>query len=269
MGMFLGYRIKSTNISRVASILQKAKANLYEGAMEEYHRLLSEEIAGVVDDITLNLMQRPPHPILDEAVSRLNAQIERAETLGTGTEYDLRAGVTVIPDKAYTYLMLTVSNPSLVEVFAKTEGIEDYTVDMTVEKENDVPSERAAKWEGLRKACGSGSISFTAALTNRMTVDTGRLTFISKESRAMDRARWNMTARLMNSYAGGQEIRGEQLMPTLDKALLRLTDCEAEAMRDMADRLTATLIDIDLDLVTKDPRQPAQDPLDEDAGCEE
>lgn len=259
MGMFLGYRIKSTNISRVASILQKAKENLYEGAMEEYHRLLSEEIAGVVDDITLNLMQRPPHPILDEAVRRLNAQIERAETLGTGTEYDLRAGVTVIPDKTYTYLMLSVSNPSLVEVFAKTGGIEDYTVDMTAERENSVPSERAAKWESLRKACGNGGVSFTAALTNRMVVEPERLTLIPKEDRAMDRARWNMTARLMNSYAGGQEIHGEQLMPILDKALLRLTDCESEAMAEMSRRLAATLIDISMDLVTKDPRQSTQD----------
>lgn len=265
MGTFLGYRIKSTNISRVASILHKAKENLYEGAMEEYHRLLSEEVAEVVDDITLNLMQRPPHPILDEAVRRLNAQIERAETLGTGTEYDLRAGVSVIPDKSYTYLMLSVSNPSLVEVFTKADGIEDYTVDMTAEKENDVPSERAVKWESLRKACGNGGVSFSAVLTNRMVVEPERLTFIPKEDRAMDRARRNMTARWMNNYAGGLEICGEQLMPILDKALLRLTGYEFDAITEMANRLTATLIDINMNLITKDPSQPTQD----EDGCYE
>ena len=78
MSQFLGYRIKSTNIKKLETILLAAKLNLKEAAKSEYHRLLSEEITEIFDDIILGVIERPNCPIIDVAVNQLNTRISQA-----------------------------------------------------------------------------------------------------------------------------------------------------------------------------------------------
>lgn len=257
MSRFWGYRIKSVNINQVESILKNAKAKIAEAASEEYHRLLGIEIATLIDDITLNIQQRPNIPIFNAAINVLNEKISRAEAIGTGTEYDLRTGVTIIPDKGYTYLMLTASNSSLIPAFESTEGIENYTVDFSIKDKTEEQSARSKKWERLWKRNEDSPAILTSSLTTQIKPDPNKLTFPSKLDRASDRARHTITSRLLNQYACGQEIKPAQLMPLLDLALERILDDDIQRELDITiDNLCRILLDISLEITMKDPREP-------------
>ena len=260
MQQFHGYRIKSTNIETVEKTLRAAKENLAEAAKEAYHRFLGEEVAELVDDITLGIRQRPGISILDAAIQQLNQRVSTAENLSTMTEYDLRSGVTIIPDKGYTYLLFTAANPTLEKAFADAQGIEDYTVGLGPNAENtEEGSARAKKWERLCKRTTDNPALLTATLTSKINVDPSILVFPDKEMRAGIRARRNLTSRYLNQYACGQEIKREQLMPLLDKALERiLSDDASEQLRQMTERLSNILIDITPELIMKDPSSPAE-----------
>lgn len=258
MGQFLGYRVKTTNISKIEKILRTAKANLREAAETEYHRMLSQEICELVDDITLGVMQRPEFPLLEAATNLLNDKIGRAEMSSSGTEYDLRAGVSIIPDKQYTYFILTVSNPALEEAFRSSPNIEDYRV-TEEELRHDVRTAAAAKWDELRKRCDNAPSMLSATLTNRMTVDPEKLKFESPVVRAKTRARRNLTARLLNQYACGKEIQSTQLMSMMDMALAKLMDEDIQTeLNESAAHLTGSLAVITMELIMHDPRKPAE-----------
>lgn len=260
MSEFLGYRIQTTNIGKLEKILLKAKDSIHAKAEEEYHRLLSEEICELIDDITLGVRQRPNQPLLDEAIAILNDKISRAEIAGSGTEYDMRTGVALLPDNKYTYVMLSVSNMKLEEAFSSSEGIEPYKVSDKDGVEGS-RSPAAEKWEQFRKKYGSQPAIISATLTSRLTPDPSKLAFESPLSRAKTRARRAMTSRILNSYACGKEIQNTQLMAMMDKALLRLTDDDiVEEMDAMVSQLSMTLIDITLDIILQDPRKPVAEP---------
>lgn len=263
MGQFLGYRIKTTNIGRVEKILRDAKANLHEAAMSEYHRLLSQEICELVDDITLGVVQRPEISILEAATAILNDKINRTEVTSSGTEYDLRAGVSIIPDKQYTYLILSVANPAMEEAFRASHDIEDYRVSEE-EVRNDTRTAAAVKWDELRQRCQNAPSLMNATLTNHMTVDPERLEFDSPIVRAKVRARRRVTTHFLNSYAAQGEIKSKDLMPLLDKALAKMTDEDVQAeLEEAAAQLAQSLVVITMNLVMHDPRQPAAQTFDE------
>lgn len=256
---FLGYRIKSTNIAKVEAVLRDAKSNLASAASEEYHRFLSEEVCELVDDIAMNIKPRPTNmTILEAATQSLNRSISAAESLNTGTEYDLRSGVSIIPDKGYTYLLLTAWNPLLPQVFGKTEGIEPYTVGLGVSPNSDEERDvRGKKWERLFRRTQAEPALLTATLTNMMQVEPKMLVFPEKKDRAYVRARRALTARLLNQYANGESISSERLMPLMDKALAKVLDDEcAEELDKMAAQLMNILVDINLTLITTLPEDP-------------
>lgn len=257
-----GYRIKTPSISKVETILLAAKNNVREAADRQYHELLSEEVSALVDGITLNIYQRPPCSIFDEAVRRLNDKINRTEMTSSGTEYDLRAGVSIIPDGGYTYLMFSANNPALEDAFASTKQIEPYAV-----SGDDVNSEEAKKWESFCERYHRESPMLSASLTSRMSADVDKLTYASPLERAQTIARHNLTRLLLNQYACGREIQQQDLMSTLDKALSRLVeDDQMSALSEMTMQLSSTLIEITKELVVFDPSKPKSEPI---VGAEE
>lgn len=265
MKQFHGYRIKTTNIGTVENTLRAAKRNLAEASKEAYHRFLGEEIAELVDDVTLNIRQRPNISILDAAVKILNEKVSAAESRSTMTEYDLRSRATIIPDKTYTYLLFIASNPTLEKAFADTAGIEDYSVGLDPNAENTgEDSVRAKKWERLCKRTEEAPSLLIAPLTSQIKVDPSILVFPDKETRASIRARRTLTSRYLNQYASGEKIMQDQLMPLLDKALERILSEEAtEQLEQMKNQLCNMLIDITMDLVMRDPNAPIEVPSEE------
>lgn len=261
MQKFSGYRIKNRNIGALEAALMRAKENVCEAASEEYHRMLSEEAANVVDDIAMNIRPRPDCPIVDTAISMLNQRIMDAENFNSGTEYDLRAGVQIISDgDGYTYLILTVSNPLLEEAFATTTGIDDYTTPVEVDQlKGSESTKQSDKWESLNRRYDGESPMMSAALTSLVKYDKSFLRVIDKASRAATRARHHLTTLLLNRYACGKNIPNDQLMRVMDNALLRLSlDVEAIELTHITAELMGILPDYSIDDITRNPLQPSE-----------
>ena len=254
MQKFHGYRSKGATASFVEQILLNAKENIRNAAQEEYHLLLSDEISQLIDDIAMNIRQRPETSILDAAVESLNHRIMEAENFNTGTEYDLRSGVQVIPDDdGYTYFIFTAANPLLEAAFASTPGMEDYTVGiLPSEIEGNRPTEQARKWDVLNKRYGNASPILSANLTSQVELDTSLIQIIDKKERAAARARRHLTTILLNRYACGKEIPNNQLMPMLDRALSRLLyEEELGELQRITDELMRILPEYDLAFIQK------------------
>ena len=257
MQRFCGYRTKESQTQSIETLLLRAKENIRQAAQEEYHRLLSDELAELIDDVAMSLRPRPDRPILIAATEQLNKQIMDAENFNSGTEYDLRAGVQIIPDSdGYIYLIFTAANPLLEQAFAANECIEDYTVGISPAGQRDNgPNEQAQKWEALNKRYNGASPLMSASLTCQMELDTSMLRIDNRATRATTRARRHLTTLLLNRYACGQEIRNDRLMLFLDKALARLLQegDDGELAR-ITDDLIRILPDYDLEFIQRDPQ---------------
>lgn len=255
MSELLGYIAKTSNIVKIESILKEARDNVHRAALKEYHRMLSEELAELVDDIALNVTARPECPLFNVAVERLNAKISGAEMSSSGTEYDLRAFVTIFPQPGATYFLLNVSNAELEKAFLKTHGVDAYKVS-DADVIADTRSEKAEKWDEIRKRSQTSPSILSASLTTRLEAEVDRITFIPPTERAQTRARRSVTSRLMNQYACGKEIRASELMPILDKALMRLEDKDVqEELREKTSSLMTLLPTITKAMVSEDPRR--------------
>lgn len=256
MQKFHGYRVKGATASFVEQILLKAKENIQQAAQEEYHLLLSDEVSQLIDDIAMNLCSRPNIPILDAAAETLNHRIMEAENFNTGTEYDLRSGVQVIPDDdGYTYFIFTSANPQLEAAFASTPGIEDYTVAIQLSDIDDNnPTEQSVKWDTLNKRYSGSSPIISANLTSQVDLDPNLIRIIDKNERAAVRARRHLTTVLLNRYACGKEIPNSQLMPILDKTFSRfLFEEENGELQRITDELLRILPEYDLSFIQKNP----------------
>ncbi|NLD88489.1 MAG: hypothetical protein GX633_09600 [Clostridiales bacterium] len=262
MQKFNGYRIKGKNIEPLETVLKRARENIKEAATEEYHRLLSEEIAELVDDIVMNIKPRPDCPIVQAARSLLDQRIIDSENLNSGTEFNLCASVQIIPDgDGYTYLILSAANPIIESAFASTPGIEDYTTPL--ETDNLKGSEatiQSSKWMALCKKYNGESSILTATLTSRIEFDASRLRTLSKNDRASARARRHLTTLLLNRYACGRQIPNDQLMRMLDYALLRLMgEAEEIELNKITQELLGLLPDYTIDEIMRDPRAPVKE----------
>ena len=82
-----GYRIKSQNIGDVTMELDVVKKRLKKMVNKNYHELLGEEIAFLVDNISTNAIQRNPDTtIYDDAVQNLDFKINNAKKTAAPTK---------------------------------------------------------------------------------------------------------------------------------------------------------------------------------------
>lgn len=250
-----GYRIKSTDIDAVMKVLGVAKKNVASAQNEEYHRLLSDEIEFVVDSIATGTIPRPSLPVIDFARARLADRIRLSECKRLRSEYSFATQVIPIPYDGYTYLLFDADNMALVEAFAATDGIEDFSVELDDEGNavNPAQNGRVAIWNEVRSRSDSGSSSLVGCLTSKLgEVNLSLLHFASPAERATDRARHSLMNRYLAIYSCGQEIHPYELMRFMDMALMRTYSDEAkDELHDLQMSLLRILPEITEELITK------------------
>ena len=263
-----GYRIKSTNINRINRILQAAKTNIQMAANEEFHRLLCEEITELVDNIALGIVERPQdRTILQAALDRLMDKVRFAEGNNLSMEYNLRTAIQIFPDKDATYFLF-FGNVIFEEAFAMTQGIEDYTVEIEVSDTTEtVLSEKAVVWNRLQSEYKDNPSILCGNFNLNLNIDESLLIFPDVKDRAEERARQNLTSRYMNMYSLGRQIDPQDLMPVMDRALIRLMDDESKEQLDiMTAQLRQILPEITLDMIRPAPegKDPEEEPPSEE-----
>lgn len=262
MEQFQGYKIPRTNIRQVERVLQKAQSNVRQACIEEFHRLLAEEVTNLVDRIALNIEERPNCAILDAAADALFEKIRFAESRNLPLEYNFAASVQIIPDRDAVYLILNCQNPNLREAFASTPEIENFVVNLKPSsngEEDEVQTERSKKWMALQKEYENKPTILFANFGQSLSIDTNLLStyFMSKPDRATVRARHEMMNRLFNMYACGKEVPPSRVMSVFDQVLTKLLDEQVEEeMHRMEQQLLAILPDITIEMIK--PSEPAE-----------
>lgn len=251
MDKFHGYKIETNNVERLNKVLQAAKSNMTAAANELYHKLLSEEITELVDNIAMNIIARPQGSLIDVARGTLMDKIRFSEARGLPTEYNLATSIQVIPSNKVCYLMFCGTNAFLEEAFASTQGIEDYSVALKEGNEADnILTEREQQWLRLQKQCEAEPAILFANLSMQVSLDRSLLIFADKTERAAVRARHELTNQFINMYAAGKQIQPYELMSFMDKSLSQtLSDSTQAKQKELEMRLLNILPDITLDLL--------------------
>lgn len=214
---YQGYMIESSNLKEVNMILSQARKRVMEAQKEEFHRLLAEEITTIVDDIALNIVPEQEE-IMKQAETILRQKIGFASYHGYNNEYNFEVRASMIPDKASTYLMLYCPSDYVRDIFAKSNGIIDYSTACV--KEESEQKKRENKWRDLEKEYGENNpLIIKSYLSGEITVDIKLLHFMSPKDRAYIYARHKLMNLRLNMFASGKEIPPSKLMQYMDKVL--------------------------------------------------
>ena len=252
---FEGYRIKTVNICRLEKWLAEVRTQTTAAASEEYHRMLSEEVQHLIDNIAINAVPRPECSILTAATEMLNERIRNAEGINAPIEYNLSSAVSMFPEKDYIYILLEAHNEVIREAFASNPVVEDYSFKLD-EPKDDIPTERMKKWEAIRQR---DSAILRAILTTPLQLNKSLLHFDDKNIRATEIARQNLTNRYVNLYAGGKQLPPEKQMLIIEQAFLRACSPDADyEIAQMRERLMQILPDITLELIEPETAAPEQ-----------
>ena len=253
-----GYKIKGASLIRLESVFKEARQAIYEATKEEYHRMLSAEVADIVDDVAMGLMPRPGMPILAIAEKELQERIDRSG-LGFDTEYNLKATVAVMTDGKDTYLILYAKNAEIIHAFensSKSGALINFNLvhdDRLMTGIDRVETPESKKWEHLKEIYGDNvsQTGITANLSAQVRLDVELLAFPTIAERAQERARYDYTNRMLAQYSVGREIHPHKLMRLTDQALAAtITEDGEEEIERMTIHLASMLPSITLELIT-------------------
>ena len=218
-----GYRIKSQNIGDVTMELDVVKKRLKKMVNKNYHELLGEEIAFLVDNISTNTIQRNPDTtIYDDAVQNLDFKINNAKKTAAPTKYNFFVHAHILPLGDYTYIKAVCPNRAYLKAFDK---MEEYSVD-EIELQ-DKNNKKTQTWNELHKLYGN-SEPMIINLSQSVEIDRKEIVYPTKIQRAETLARHTITSQLLNQISAGQQIPPILLMPYLDLAFSMFEQAEVK-----------------------------------------
>ena len=218
-----GYRIKSQNIGDVTMELDVVKKRLKKMVNKNYHELLGEEIAFLVDNISTNAIQRNPDTtIYDDAVQNLDFKINNAKKTAAPTKYNFFVHAHILPLGDYTYIKAVCPNRAYLKAFDK---MEEYSVD-EIELQ-DKNNKKTQTWNELHKLYGN-SEPMIINLSQSVEIDRKEIVYPTKIQRAETLARHTITSQLLNQISAGQQIPPILLMPYLDLAFSMFEQAEVK-----------------------------------------
>lgn len=218
-----GYRIKSQNIGDVMMELDVVKKRLKKMVNKNYHELLGEEIAFLVDNLSTNAIQRNPDTtIYDDAVQNLDFKINNAKKTAAPTKYNFFVHAHILPLGDYTYIKAVCPNRAYLKAFDK---MEEYSVD-EIELQ-DKNNKKTQTWNELHKLYGN-SEPMIINLSQSVEIDRKEIVYPTKKQRAKTLARHTITSQLLNQISAGQQIPPILLMPYLDLAFSMFEQAEVK-----------------------------------------
>lgn len=257
-----GFITDYPTLEEMEDLLGEMQAALFKKAETEYHRLLSAEIMDLVDDMALNIRERPGNiSILDFARNILDERINAAMRMQAPTAYNMSAMANVFPElekRKYCYILLSAPNPVFYKALRAIERLRPY--DVSPVQDTAEQKKRAEEWKRameLHREIPPMGVQFR--LAENFTFQEKRLKFEGPYKRAEKRARWQFLNQRLGMFGMGQNIPNFKLMPYLDWAMeeyLR-TEFRGELM-EMKQRLRLLLPAITPDLLRAVPEQQDQ-----------
>lgn len=253
--MITGFQLETQNAAAIELAISSILDAVTKQGTTHYHKLLSEEVQTLIDDISLNILQRPTDlSLLEVAKKELDAKIAYATGRLLPTRYNLYASVQIMLMDSQTYIKFQSSTPLYKSALSKVKGLTSYSYDS---RGSTGQEERGETWNKLmEKYAGQNAPACTVQLFPRgpIDVDPAMLKFDSPLQRARIIARHNLTNQLLGMYGSGKEIPPYKLMQYMDLALEDLTQQNIKReMQNMVAHLQTILINITTALVTETP----------------
>ncbi|NLZ69672.1 MAG: hypothetical protein GX903_11855 [Spirochaetales bacterium] len=233
MEIITGYKVKSEKLSEIETIMMIAKDKVANEAKRNYKLLLSREITNLVDNIALNVIQRPSNDmsILDLAINMLNERIAFASTTHTANEYDFSVFMYIMKDETdsnITYIKLSSCSPDFKKCLNRIDGLAPYSL---TDKDVCLDNDRSEKWTQLHKMYEKYTpitVQLFTANEINWEIKPDTLAFFSPKDRAFVKARHNLTQKLLNQYGNNGQIPNFRFMEYLDEATSRLANEQYE-----------------------------------------
>lgn len=239
-----GFRLKTSDLNEVFTVLENVKARLYEMANREYHILLAEEVAFICDNVAMNNMTKDENnAIIDNAIGNLQFKMDNASKTNSATKYNFNIYVHIMPFGEETYIKVISPNNKWLTSFS---GVEKYSLNESDAQNKD--NKKTKRWGELH-AMYKDSEPFLMKLTQEPQYDSEfKLKYPDKKHRAETHARHTITNHLLNEISGYNTISPMMLMSYMDMALemLEKPEVQADYKRKVAN-LMQILPDLDKD----------------------
>ena len=236
-----GYKLNTTSMVELEEELREIRRKLKTLADRQYNRLLGQEIAFLVDQITLgNLNRDPKITVFDGAVGNLRHQMNNAAMRSIASPHNFHVFAHILVDDAI-YLKVISPNPAFLAAFKKYE---DVSVSDTEAK--DEKNAKTKLWDRLRKKYADND-PCVVDLTPKPELDT--IKYPTLIERVEKEARNSVIMHLLSQYSGGEQIPQFRLMDYMNRALEALTSNEdvQREYREKIAQLEQLLVDLEND----------------------
>lgn len=251
MTLFTGYKLKGQDVNHIELIFTEIKKKIEVSANAEYKKLLTGELETLIDDIALNMTQRPTDiSLIDAAKNKLNNKIAYASSHNIPTKFNFEVSAHVMFFKDDTYIKFNAVHNIYKNEIGRIRGLEYFPC--TTETENE------KIWTDIVKRYSDGLDPFGIRLFAKFKdIEPETMKFDSPIKRAKVRARHNLTNRYLGMYSCGQQIPNYKLMEYMDEAFEALTELHSSAdeLRQMEIELQKILPKITTELITAIPSE--------------
>ena len=214
-----GFKIETCDMQAVEEILKHIQEKVEKRAKAIYAELLANEIELFVDDISLNILERPENDsIYNCSINELNKKISWATGNNAPTKYNFGVQAAIFTYKSETYIKLNIKNEALMRQIKNIPDAEDFSVMDFENKEN---NQRGVVWNEIGEIyCNSNNPMIKQLFPNGpidVNWDLISTKFKSREKRAETRARYQLTSDILNLIGMKSEIPNFRLLPYLDE----------------------------------------------------
>lgn len=252
--LFVGFEVKDVSmVADLETILFEMKKIVIQQASISYANLVQRHIERLVDEIALNIVQRPEREsILDAAANDVRSRIMYAEQRSQDTEYNLYVGAQVLSvtynKKPTIILRIIAPNDMYVKKLKKINEL----IPLNIYR-NDVQKggSREKLWESIVTKYET-DVPIVCNLLNyqQIKIDPMKFKYRSKEERASDIAKEKVMNQLLSQYACDNEIPPHKIMGYVFSALNRMpyeeiqfaVECEKEQLMKILPEITFDLI---------------------------
>lgn len=238
-------------------IFQVREAAMAEASVS-YHTLVALQAERIVDEVALNILQRPDdRPILAVAENEVQRRILYADQNSHHTQYNLHLAMRILVDDVSTEKKIYLKTETVNELYLKRlDKVKPLTRFDITQDDIAAKKEKARLWEIFSAKYEKDIPLFcNIVLYDQLVLNPNRLLFHPPVQRAKAIATEKILNHLLSCYGCNQNIPPQKLMEFTMMANERIKHADMqEAIEIETDTLSKLLPKIDLDMVLRPPK---------------
>lgn len=252
-----GYRIEKQSFNEVQDLIEKIKKIVSKKAKEYFLELLKEEITFLVDNISLNVINRPDGiSIFDAALNELKQKVIKSSSRTYGTKFDFSVSLHILTDdNNKIYIRFNSGNDIYSEELKHLDELTEFNL-TKFEVDTDADTEHHITWKAIMKKYeNTQPLGCRILDTEFMEItidDIKNFEYASIEERADTIARRDIISEFLQKYSCEEQIPPFRTVQYIEYAI---EQTDSDYCRDKISEKFTTLLrilpDINFELVTQ------------------